>query len=110
MSELPQPLPKEGYKEQLSAFRELANQNASDALKTHDRRNLGARARMTFALSVGIYLSAGGLAVFAKLGNADWAVNGAAALYVLGIVPVTAYCLHSWRLFKHARSKRRAGD
>jgi hypothetical protein len=96
-------------REQMAAFRELANQAARFALGLHDRRHLEDRARTMFVLAAGTLLLAGVFAVLAKLGYARTA-NSALALCGVAIIPASACLWHTVRVQWHARSRRRFAD
>ncbi len=96
-------------REQLAAFREIANQSARNALNLHDRRDLATRAQTMFLLALGTLLLAGALATLAKLGYPRTA-NSALVVCGLAMLPASFGLLHTVRLQWQARARRRFAD
>jgi len=108
--ELPPAAPAPERREQLVAFRELANQNARSALKLHDRRRLKDRARSMFVLTAAVLALAATWAALARLGYSRWTADGALVLCGIALVPALVGTWHTLRLWRHARSRRRYGE
>jgi hypothetical protein len=108
--ELAPAAPAPERREQIVAFRELANQNARSALKLHDRRRLKDRARTMFVLTAAVLALAATWAALDRLGYSRWTAEGALGLCGLAVVPALVGAWHTWRLWRNAWSRRRYAD
>jgi hypothetical protein len=106
---IPPPPPREPAaaperREQLTALRQVANQNARNAVILHDCQGLMVQTRALLAGACGASCLSSGLAILALVGNSSWARLSAVVTCVLAVV------LSCWFFGLYRRLRGRAGQ
>ena len=93
-----EPAPAPERRDQLTALRQVANQNARNAVILHDCQALVSQTRLLFLTAVAVSCLSSGLAILALAGHSAAARQSAIATCLVALVLSCGFCGLYWRL------------